>query len=83
MFLNSQEAPEVAEERVDAMLAFRRAEERRLAGSEVCAKDWTPAGRWVGKIPEILHRQSFAFHDDNIGLSSVHMDAQPYGDKLE
>ena len=48
LFLNLQEAPEVAEERVDAMLALRRAEERRLAGSEVCARDWTPAGRGEG-----------------------------------
>lgn len=43
----------MAEERVDAMLALRRAEERRLAGSEVCARDWTPAKKGGGgKIPE-------------------------------
>lgn len=49
MFLNSQEAAEVTEERVDAMLALRRAEERRLAGSEVCARDWTPTKKGRGR----------------------------------
>ena len=40
----------MAEERVDAMLALRRAEERRLAGSEVCARDWTPAKKGGGRF---------------------------------
>lgn len=56
MFLNSQEAAEVTEERVDAMLALRRAEERRLAGSEVCARDWLKG--LLGITVVSLHKRS-------------------------
>ena len=70
MFLNSQEAAEVAEERVDAMLALRRAEERRLAGSEVCARDWTPACRKGGgkdnKRMDYIDRVLYSMMIDNV-----------------
>lgn len=51
----------MAEERVDAMLALRRAEERRLAGSEVCARDWTPAKKGGGKIPEEAQKSAYGY----------------------